>query len=184
MKRINKWLVLTSIATLCLGGSDLMAQPGGGGGGGFGGGGMGGGGMGGMGGMGGARGGVLTQEQRQQIATALQDNAEMTALNTKLEAAQKAAIEAVMAKDASDATVKAKIKAVTDIQADIAYLRYTKGVKAVVPTLTDEQKSQINSGTPAMTYNTLFGGAGGMRGGMGGGMGGRGGRGAGGGAPN
>jgi hypothetical protein len=69
MNRINKWLALASIATLCVGVTDLMAQGGGGGGGGrggrggmgggggFGGGGMGGGGMGGGGMMGGGMGG-------------------------------------------------------------------------------------------------------------------------------
>jgi Spy/CpxP family protein refolding chaperone len=123
-----------------------------------------------MGGMGGGRGGVLTQEQRTQINDAMQGSTEMTALNTKLAAAQKEALDAAMAKEAKDETVKAKLKAVSDIQAEIAFLRYSKGVKAVLPTLTEEQKTQINDG-PGMAYNSIFGGGmGGMgrRGGAGG----------------
>ena len=123
--KTRTFLTCLTVAAGILAATTYQAAAQGGGGGGFGG--------------GGGRGGVLTPEQRQQINTALQGNEDMTALNTKLAAAQKDALAAVMAKDATDDSVKAKLKAVSDIQADIAFLRYTKGVKAVVPTLTDDQ---------------------------------------------
>jgi Spy/CpxP family protein refolding chaperone len=153
---------------LCATTFQVAAQPGGGGG--FGGGG-GGGGFGG-------RGGVLTPEQSQQMRDALPaDSAEMTALTTKLAAAQKEAVDAALAKDAKEDNVKAKVEAVGKIQTEIAMLRYNKAVKPVVASITDEQKTQI-AAAPGMTYNQFFGGGGGFggrRGGAGGGGGGRGG---------
>ena len=173
--KTRTFLTCLTVAAAMLGATayDASAQPGGGGGGGgFGGGGGGGG----FGGGGGGRGGVITQEQRTQMTDALQGNAEITALNTKLAAAQKEALDAALAKDAKDETVKSKLKAVSDIQAEIAFIRYTKGVKPMASTITADQKTQIDA-APGATYNTLFGGPGGMgarggRGGMGGGMGG------------
>jgi hypothetical protein len=127
---------------------------------------------------GGGRGGfrpVLTQDQMTQMRDALQGSEEMTALTTKLAAAQKEAIDAALAKDAKDETVRAKVEAVAKIQTDIAMLRYTKGVKPIAASITDDQKTQIDA-APGMTYNQLLGGGGGF----GGGRGGRGGGGAGG----
>jgi len=151
---------------LCATTFQAAAQPGGGGGG------------------GGGRGGfrpVLTQEQSQQMRDALpQDSAEMTALTTKLAAAQKEAIDAALAKDATDATVRAKVEAVSKIQTEIAMLRYSKAVKPIAASVTDDQKTQI-AAAPGMTYNQLFIGFGGFGGGgrRGGGGGGGGGGGAG-----
>jgi Spy/CpxP family protein refolding chaperone len=136
-------------------------------------GGGGGGGGGGRGGFGGA----LTPEQNMAMRDALMGSAaDMTALNDKLAAAQKDAIKAALDKSATDATVRAKIEAVAKIQTDIAVLRYSKGVKAIASTVTDEQKTTMDT-TPGPNYNALFGGGGGgggrgRRGGAGGGGGG------------
>jgi uncharacterized membrane protein len=95
----------------------------------------------------------------------------LTALNTKLAAAQKDAVDAALAKDATEAGVRAKVEAVAKIQTDIAVLRYTKAVKPIVASVTDDQKTQI-AAAPGMTYNQFFGGGGGFGGRRGGGGGG------------
>ena len=177
MKLTKMMLVAALVAGSLLCETAVFAQPGGGGGG-FG--------AGGGGGRGGGRGGILTQEQNTQIRDAVTATTEFTDLNTKLAAAQKAAVTAALASDATEASVRAKVEAVAKIQTDIAVLRYTKAVKAVVPSITAEQKTQIDAAPPAQTYNTLFGGgAAAGRGGAAGAGGGRGGRrgGGGGGAP-
>ena len=121
-------------------------------------------------GGGGGRGGVLTQEQRTKMREAMQaSQSDMTQLTEKLAAAQKEAVKAALAKDADEKSVRPKIEAVAKIQTDIALLRL-KGVKEVASTLTDEQKTQLDT-NPGMGYNALLGGFGG---GMGGGR--RGGR--------
>jgi Spy/CpxP family protein refolding chaperone len=119
----------------------------------------------------GMRGGGLTQEQMTKISEAVQ--ADMAALNTKLADAEKAAVTAALAKDATEASIKAKIDAVIKIQMEIAMLKFTKGVKAIASTITDEQKTQMDA-SPGTAYQQLFG-SGGTRGGFGGGAGGRGG---------
>jgi hypothetical protein len=130
---------------------------------------------------GGGRGGVLTQEQNQQIMTAVQGSAELTALTTKLAAAQKDAVNAALAPDATEDSVRAKVAAVAAIQTDIAVKRYSVAVKPVVASITADQKTQIDAAPPAATYGQLFGGGafgggrGGRRGGGGGGAGGAGG---------
>lgn len=73
----------------------------------------------------GGRGGALTAEQNQQIMTAVQGSTELTALTTKLAAAQKEAVNAALAADATDASVRAKVEAMSKIQTDIAMRRYT-----------------------------------------------------------
>jgi hypothetical protein len=129
------------------------------------------------GGRGGGRGGVLTQEQNQQIMTAVQGSADLTALTTKLAAAQKDAVNAALAPDATEASVRAKVAAVTAIETDIAVMRYTVAVKPIVASITADQKTQIDTAPPAATYGQLFGG--GFGGGRGGRRGGAGGAGAG-----
>ena len=147
---------------LCAATFQAVAQPGGGGGGGgFGG------------GFGGGRGMVLTQDQMQQFRDATQAAPEMADLRTKLQAAQKDAVDAALKKDATESDVRAKLEAVAKIQTDIAMVNYTKGVKAIAASVTDDQKTQIDA-APAGTYNMLFGGGfgggrGGRRGGGGGG---------------
>ena len=113
-------------------------------------------------------GGMLTQDQRTKMREAMQaSQSELTQLNEKLAAAQKEAVAAALAKDASEKTVRPKIEAVAKIQTDIAMLRL-KGVKEIASTITDEQKTQMQE-RPGMGYNMLLGGFGGMGGGMGGG---------------
>jgi Spy/CpxP family protein refolding chaperone len=163
MKTVTFLKCLTvAAAMLCAATFQVAAQPGGGGGG-FGGGGF--------------RGmrGALNQDQMQQINDAMQGATELADLNTKLAAAQKDAVNAALAKDAKDEDVRAKLEAVAKIQTDIAMLRYTKAVKPIVSSITDDQKTEINN-APAGTYNQLFGGGFGFgrgrRGGGGGGGGG------------
>jgi hypothetical protein len=145
--------------------------PGGGmmGGGMMGGGAPGGGMMGGMMGggmMGGPPGGTgLTQDQTQKISDAVQSG--MAALNTKLQDARKVAIAAALDKAATAEGVKEKIDAVAKIQAEIAVLRYSKGVKPIAKDITDDQKTQLTDNA-AMGYQQLFSDSpgGGMMGGM------------------
>jgi len=119
---------------------------------------------------GGGRAGFLTTEQRTKLREAMQaSQSDMTALTEKLRAAEKEALKAVTAKDADEKSVRPKLEAVAKIQTDIALLRL-KAVKEVASTLTDEQKTQLES-NPGMAYNALLGGFGG---GMGGGRRGRG----------
>jgi len=99
-------------------------------------------------------------------------------LNKQLADAQKEAIKAALAMDATEASVKAKIEAVVAIQVKIAMLRYTKGVKPIAKDITDEQKKQLND-MGAQGYNQLFVGGGRGIGGFGMGVPGGGGRGAG-----
>ena len=99
------------------------------------------------------------------------DSADLAALTTKLSDAQKEAITAALAKDATEASVKEKLDKVAKIQTDIAMLRYSKAVKPIVASITDDQKTQIDA-APGATYNQLFGGGGGFGGGRRGGGGG------------
>ena len=109
---------------------------------------------------GGGAGGILTPEQRTKIRENLQSSqTELTQLNEKLAAAQKAAVKAALEKDADEKALRPKIEAVTKIQTEIALMRL-KAVKDIAPTLTEEQKTQIES-RPGMAYNALLGGAGG-----------------------
>ncbi len=123
---------------------------------------------------GGRRGGpaLLTQEQRTKMREAMQDSrTELTALNEKLAAAEKEAVKAALAENPDEKTVRAKIEAVTKLQTEVMMLRF-KAVKAIAPTLTSEQKSQLEN-APRGGFMALFqmmGGPGrGPRGGGGGG---------------
>ena len=111
-------------------------------------------------------GGGLTQAQTQKITDAVQSD--IADLNKQLADAQKEAIKAALAKDATEEGVKARVDAVIAIQEKIAMLRYTKGIKPIAKDITDDQKKQLND-MGALGYNQLFvGGARGM-GGFGGG---------------
>jgi enterochelin esterase-like enzyme/Spy/CpxP family protein refolding chaperone len=111
-------------------------------------------------------GGGLTQAQTQKITDAVQSD--IADLNKQLADAQKEAIRAALARDATETSVKAKVDAVVAIQVKIAMLRYTKGIKQIANDITDDQKKQLND-MGAQGYNQLFvGGARGM-GGFGGG---------------
>jgi enterochelin esterase-like enzyme/uncharacterized protein YbjQ (UPF0145 family) len=111
-------------------------------------------------------GGGLTQAQTQKITDAVQS--EIAELNKQLADAQKEAIKTALAKDATEASVKAKVDAVVAIQVKIAMLRYAKGIKPIAQDITDEQQKQLND-MGAQGYNQLFVGGRGM-GGLGGGM--------------
>jgi hypothetical protein len=141
------------------------------------------------GGGGGGRGaggrGIISAEDRMAITNAVQT--EMTKLRADLTAAQKAAVEAALAKDATDASIKAKVEAVNKIQTDIAMVQ-CKAVKKQVK-FTDDQLTQMKDNVGNVGYTTLFnpiigGGRGGFggAGGAGGAGAGRGRRGGGGGA--
>src|ERR1019366_4979769 len=153
-------------------------------------GGRGGRGFGGFGGFGGGF-GLLTQEQQQTMNEALQNDTVLTDLGPDLTAAQKDTVNAVLDKNATGDSVKAKLQAMADIEAQIAMERYNKGVKSVASSVTDDQKSQLddmpNGSGYTAAYAQLFGGGRGGFGGFGGtngaarGRGGRGGRGGGGG---
>jgi hypothetical protein len=115
--------------------------------------------------------GVLNQDQRTKMRESLQSSqTQLTQLNDKLAAAQKEAITAMLAKDATEKSIQPKIEAVSKIQTEMALLRF-KAVKEIVPTLTEEQKTQLQE-RPAVGYTTLVGGFGGMGGGRRGGAGG------------
>jgi Spy/CpxP family protein refolding chaperone len=117
-------------------------------------------------GGGGGRGGmgILTQDQRAKISDTIQS--ELSPLMEKLAAAQKEAVKTALDPKATEDAIKAKFDAVSKIQTDMAMLRL-KGLKAIAPTLTDEQKTQLANARDG-GYMTLFGGMGG-RGGRGGG---------------
>jgi hypothetical protein len=104
--------------------------------------------------------GGLPQELRQKINDVVPAD-----MQTKLQDAQKAAVAAALAKDATEANVKAKVDAVVRIQAKIAMLRYSKGLKPNMKDLTDEQKTQLKE-MGAGAYNQLFVGGGGFGMGM------------------
>src|SRR5439155_13437009 len=115
-------------------------------------------------GAGGSAAGLLTPEQRTKIRESLQSSqTEVTQLTEKLAAAQKEAVNAALAKDADEKSVRPKIEAVAKIQTEIALLRL-KGVKEIASTITDEQKTQFDS-RPAAGYNALLGGFAGPGGG-------------------
>ena len=158
--------LLVATGLLCATSIQVSAQPGGGGGGG--------------GGGRGGRGGALTQEQRTQLTDAVNAAPELADLNAKLAAAQKEAVNAALAPNATDASVHAKLDAVAKIQTEIGMLHYTKGVKTIAASVTADQKTQIDA-APGAVYGQFFGTAngragGGGRGGAAGGAGGRGGR--------
>jgi Spy/CpxP family protein refolding chaperone len=109
-------------------------------------------------------GGGLSQAQTQKITDAVQSD--IADLNRQLTDAQKEAIRAALAKDATEASVKAKVDAVVAIQVKIAMLRYAKGIKPIAKDITDEQKTQLNN-MGAQGYNQLFVGGGRGMGGFG-----------------
>ena len=145
----------------------------------------GGGGFGGAGGFGGGLAGPLTADQTTKLnagVTAAQ--ADFTALQDKLTAAQRDVVTAVLADNNNDAAIQSKLEAVAEIQTDIAMLRYSKSVSVIAPSITDAQKTTIST-TPGQIYATLFTApaAAPAAGGRGAGAGGLGGGGAGGGIP-
>ena len=115
-------------------------------------------------------GGLLTADQSAKMRETIQG--EMAPLTAKLAEAEKAVAAAALDTSVSEADFKAKVATLQKIQADIAVVRL-KGVRAIAPTLTDEQKTRL-SGSPNGGYMMLFGGYGGGGRGMGGRTGGQG----------
>ena len=122
--------------------------------------------------------GLLMPEQLRTLNQALQSDTQLTGLEPNLIAAQKDAVKAVLDKNATEGSVKAKVQAVADLEAQIAMERYNKGIKPAASLVTDAQKSQLDDMTSGFsyttTYNQMFGGGagGGFGGGPGGGLGG------------
>jgi hypothetical protein len=116
--------------------------------------------------------GLLTQEQQQTLNETLQNDTQLTDLGPNLTAAQKDTVNAVLDKNATGNSVKAKLQAVADLEAQIAMERYSKGVKSVASSVTDDQKSQLddmpNGSGYTAAYNQFFGGGRGGFGGFGG----------------
>jgi len=97
----------------------------------------------------------LSLEQSAKIEKSLRDSTDLTALADRVAAARKEALEAALDKNATDAAVQAKIEEVAKLQIEIAMLRYRTGVKDVLPSVTDDQRSQMLE-TSAVTYSQLF----------------------------
>src|ERR1019366_2410942 len=108
----------------------------------------------------------------------------LTDLGPNLTAVQKDTVNAVLDKNATGDSVKAKLQAMADIEAQTAMERYNKGVKSVASSVTGDQKSQLddmpNGSGYTAAYTQLFGGGRGGFGGTNGAARGRGGRGGGG----
>ena len=168
------------------------APPARGGGGGGGGGGFGGGGGGGMRGMAGM-GNFLDDQQMALLRENLQKQGdERNKIQNKMQEAQKALMQAVLAEKQDDAVLREKADAVAKLQGELTVLM-AKAFAPVIPTLKPEQRDTLEKSP--FVLNMLGGMGGGMgrpgmggggRGGMGGGMGpgGGGGQGGGGGRPN
>lgn len=129
------------------------------------------------------RGGMLDDQQRQVFREALQrDNAKLQSLDQKLQAAQRALMEAVLAETYDEAAVQEKAETLARLQAQMMIVR-GKALNSVAPTLTPEQKQQLLSSR--FGASMLSGGLGVMEAGVaagmgpGGGRGGQGGRGQG-----
>jgi S-formylglutathione hydrolase FrmB len=116
--------------------------------------------------------GLLSQEQLRTMNEALQSDTQLTNSESNLAAARKDAVNAALDKNATGDSVKAKVQAVADLEAQIATERYNKAMKSVASSVTDAQKSQLDdmaSGfSYAATYTQLFGGGSGGGGGFGG----------------
>jgi hypothetical protein len=79
----------------------------------------------------------------------------MTDLMSKLAAAQQDAIQTALGKKSTDVELREKLEKVAKLQVDIAMLRYTKGIKDVDLSISNEQKNQLLE-MPGFAYNQLF----------------------------
>ncbi len=120
-------------------------------------------------------GNMLDDKQQQLLMEAMQANAaDVNAIQEKMRAAQQELVKAVLAEKYDEQVVKQKAEAVAKLQVDMTMLR-AKAFSAVTPTLTPEQKQDLEN-SPFVSF-MLSGGFGGGRGAFGGpgGFGGRGG---------
>ncbi len=115
---------------------------------------------------------VLDEKQQTLLREAMQNNRDaFQALREKMQAAQKELTQAMLAKSQDEGTIRQKAEAVAKIQVEEMLLQ-AKAVAALVPTLTPEQREQLENSPFGMMM---------LRGGMRGGPMNRGGGGAGGG---
>lgn len=89
------------------------------------------------------------------IDQALRESPEMIALADQLAAAHHEALKVALAKDVVEAAIREKIEAVAKIQTEIGMVRYRTAAKAVLPSVSDEQRKNMLDGSGA-TYNQLF----------------------------
>jgi Spy/CpxP family protein refolding chaperone len=137
------------------------------------GGGQRGGGQGGWGNFQGRMGGMmgLDDQQRQLFQEALQkDSDKLRELQQKLQVAQKELVEAVLATNYVETTVRGKAEAVAKIQVEMTMLR-AAALATVTPTLKPEQRQQMVDGPIGTMMLTTGGGGPVFRGGPGMGMG-------------
>lgn len=124
-------------------------------------------------------GNMLDDKQQQLLMEAMQTNAaDINALQEKLRIAQQELVKAVLAEKYDEQVVRQKAEAVAKLQVEMTMLR-AKAISAVTPTLTVEQKQDLEN-SPFISFMLTSGGFGG-RGGFGaaGAAGGRGGFGGG-----
>jgi len=109
----------------------------------------------------GNRGGFnLDEKQRNLLREAMQENSdESRKLDEQLRAAQQELLKAVMAAKLDEALVREKAEAISKIQVEITLLR-AKGFSVLVPTLTPEQREQMQNSPFIMM---MLSGGGGMR---------------------
>lgn len=89
------------------------------------------------------RGGMLDEQQRELFRQAMEkEGDQLRALATKMEAAQKALMQATLAETYDEKVVQEKADAVAKIQVQMTLLR-AKALSTVAPTLKAEQKEQL-----------------------------------------
>jgi hypothetical protein len=104
----------------------------------------------------------LDEQQRQAFDDAMQKESEkLRDLEEKLRTAQRELLEATLAADYSETTVRGKAEAVAKIQVDMTMLR-AKALASVASTLKPEQKQQLLESPLGAAM--LGGGGGGPRG--------------------
>ncbi len=110
-------------------------------------------------------GNMLDDKQQQLLMEAMQTNAaDINALQEKLRIAQQELVKAVLAEKYDEQVVRQKAEAVAKLQVEMTMLR-AKAISAVTPTLTVEQKQDLEN-SPFVSFMLTSGGFGG-RGGFG-----------------
>lgn len=94
--------------------------------------------------------GALDEKQRTLLRESMQSHRdELRQLDEKMQAAQKQLMEAVLADKQDSAVIREKAEALAKVQVEQTVLR-AKIVAVVVPTLTPEQREQIENSPMAM----------------------------------
>lgn len=97
----------------------------------------------------------LTHQQLAQIREVAENSEDIQKLTSQLATAQRDAVEAALSTNASEATIRLLVEAVAKIQTEIALQRYTRGVKPVLATVTDQQIAELER-SPTAAYEELF----------------------------